>query len=189
MSEKWNQRYAKAVGMPNANPILALYKYLIPIKGQALDLACGLGQNAFYLEKQGLNVSGWDISQVAIDALNAHAKAYKLTVTGHCLDATQSWPEQKFDMIYVSAFLERELCPQIMASLKPGGILFYQTFNQVPLEGKPSNPKFLLAEGELLDLFAGLTPLVYIDEQEHFDPQQQPSLAGKALLIAKKPIK
>jgi len=188
MSDKWNQRYAKVSGIPKANPVLAYYQHLLPTQGQALDLACGLGQNSFYLEKQGLIVDSWDISQVAIDTLNEYAKTNMLAVTGHCLDATKSWPEQEFDMIYVSAFLERELCPQIMASLKAGGILFYQTFNRVPLEGKPSNPKFLLAEGELLDLFNGLTPLVYIDEQEHFDPQHQPNLAGKALLIAKKPL-
>jgi len=188
MSEKWNHRYAKASGIPAANPVLAFYRHLLPLQGQALDLACGLGQNSFYLSKQGLNVEGWDISQVAIDALNQHAQTNNLAVTGHCIDATQSWPEQEFDMIYVSAFLQRELCPQIITSLKPGGILFYQTFNQIPLEGKPSNPKFLLAENELLELFAGLTPLVYIDKQEHFNPQQQPSLAGKALLIAKKPL-
>jgi tellurite methyltransferase len=188
MSDKWNQRYAKATSLPSKNPWLATYNHLIPTKGHALDLACGLGQNSFYLEKHGLSVNSWDISQVAIDALNLHANTHNLAVTGHCIDITKHWPNQQFDVIYVSAYLQRELCPQIMASLKPGGILFYQTFNQVPLEGKPSNPKFQLAEGELLELFTGLSPLVYIDEQEHFNPQQQPSLAGKALLIAKKPF-
>ncbi len=186
MSEKWNQRYRQASDLPPVNPWLVHYRHLLPTKGTALDLACGLGQNSFFLAKHGLSVEGWDMSAVGIEKLEQQAKAQALEVTGRCIDATSPWPEAQFDLVYVSYFLQREVCPQIIKSLKPGGVLMYQTFNNLPLEGKPSNPKFLLAEGELLQLFADLTPLVYVDEGSHYALDNPHSMSGKALLIAKK---
>ena len=190
MSEKWNQRYAQATSLPDINPWLYKFSHLIPHNGSALDLACGLGQNALFLAKHGLRVEAWDSSEVAIDAVNQYAKKHNLAVQGQCVDITQAWPTTGFDFICVSAFLERDICPQIITSLKPGGILFYQTFNQIALPGKPSNPDYLLQAGELLSLFKVLMPLVYWDEQDAYTGQNKgqnnPSLAGKALLIARK---
>lgn len=186
MSEKWNQRYQQATSLPEVNPWLIRYSHMLPQKGTALDLASGLGQNSFYLAKQGLKVEAWDISTVGIEKLQEQASKQSLGVTGRCLDATQAWPDAQFDVVYISFFLERELCPQIIKCLKPGGLLIYQTFNSVALEGKPSNPKFLLKEGELLRLFADLRPLVYVDEGEHYELNNPNSMPGKALLIAKK---
>ena len=189
MSDKWNQRYAQQNSLPATNPLLSEFSHLLPTDGSALDLACGLGQNAFFLAKHGLNLEAWDSSEVAIAAVNSHASMYGLTVKGRCLDVTQRWPASSFDLIYVSAYLQRDLCPQIVRSLKSGGILFYQTFNQVPLAGKPKNPNYLLQPGELLALFSDLLPVVYLDEQENHSANRYPSLAGKALLVARKPIK
>ena len=186
MSDKWNQRYTQFPNLPAVNHWLHAYRHLLPTKGHALDLACGLGQNAFFLAKQGLIVDGWDSSIVAIDALNDRANAQQLPVTGRCIDVKQQWPEGDFDVICVSAFLQRELCPHIVAHLKAGGILFYQTFNQVPLPNKPSTTSFLLQECELLSLFADLIPMVYIDQQERFSADALPNMEGKALLIARK---
>ena len=90
----------------------------------------------------------------------------------------------------MTAFLYRALCPQIVSHLKPGGMLVYQTFNQVTaIAGerlsKPRRSQLLLSPGELLMLFRDLEPLVYHDEQE-LTPLGHP-LAGKAFLIARKP--
>ena len=186
MSDKWNQRYSQATDLPDVNPWLVKYSHMLPQQGTALDLACGLGQNAFYLAKQGLSVEGWDNSTIGIEKLQQYADDQTLKVVGRCIDATEPWPESQFDVVYVSFFLDREVCPQIINSLKPGGLLIYQTFNQVPLESKPSNPNFLLQEGELLSLFSELTPLVYMDEGEHYELDNPNSMPGKALLIAKK---
>ena len=49
-----------------------------------------------------------------------------------------------------------------MAALKPGGLLFYQTFTRHKLDKSgPSNPDYLLARNELLQLFAPLTVIYY----------------------------
>ena len=186
MSEKWNQRYRQATDLPAVNPWLIRYSHLLPQEGTALDLACGLGQNSFFLAKQGLSVEGWDNSKIGIEKLQQYADEHSLKVVGHCIDATEPWPESQFDVVYVSFFLDREVCPQIVNSLKPGGLLIYQTFNQVPLDSKPSNPNFLLQEGELPSLFSELRPLIYIDEGEHYELGNANSMPGKAILIAKK---
>ena len=55
------------------------------------------------------------------------------------------------DGIVVTNYLHRPLFPAIAAALAEGGVLIYETFAQGnETVGKPSNPAFLLAPGELL---------------------------------------
>lgn len=54
--------------------------------------------------------------------------------------------------VIVTNYLHRPLLPALVAALKPGGVLIYETFAQGnEALGKPSNPDFLLHPGELLD--------------------------------------
>jgi tellurite methyltransferase len=191
MSQHWNQRYSVPSELPQVSYGLQHYTHLIPNSGTGLDLACGLGQNSIFLTKHGLKMNGWDYSAAGLEQMAHHCSLQKVEVNQQCIDLTNTpWPNQKFDLICITAFLDRTLCPQILSHLKPGGILVYQTFNQVPdIAGetlsKPRRPKFLLTKGELLELFNELEPLVYHDAQEL--AQLEHPLAGKALLIARKP--
>jgi len=75
------------------------------------------------------------------------------------------WPGNAFDVIVVSRFLCRNLCPAIQTALKAGGVLFYQTFVQNKVAAvAPSNPEYLLEENELLHLFQDLTLRAYREE-------------------------
>jgi hypothetical protein len=57
--------------------------------------------------------------------------------------------------------------PTIAGSLTEGGVLIYETFAQgQETIGKPSNPDFLLAPGELLQAFAGLRVVAFEDGYE-----------------------
>jgi tellurite methyltransferase len=191
MAEHWNQRYSVPSELPQVSYGLQHYTHLIPNSGTGLDLACGLGQNSIFLTKHGLIMNGWDYSSAGLEQMAHHCSVQKVEVNQQCIDLTNApWPNQKFDLICVTAFLDRTLCPQILSHLKPGGILIYQTFNQVTdIAGetlsKPRRPQFLLAKGELLELFNELDPLVYHDVQEL--AQLEHPLAGKSLLIARKP--
>jgi hypothetical protein len=54
--------------------------------------------------------------------------------------------------VVVTNYLHRPLMDALLASVAPGGVLIYETFAQGNGQfGKPSNPDFLLAPGELLD--------------------------------------
>ena len=49
VQEKWDNMYQQKVGEPPVAEVLQHNHYLLPEKGVALDLACGLGGNAMML--------------------------------------------------------------------------------------------------------------------------------------------
>ncbi len=185
--QKWNQRYQRSQSAPSPARVLSDNAHLLPNQGQALDLACGLGGNALLLAKHGLVTQAWDLSDVVIHKLQGVAEQRQLPLQAHCVDLDQQpLPVAMFDVISVSGFLDRELCPAITAALKSGGLLFYQTHTlaKVGPTAGPSNPNFLLQAGELLQLFSELVPLVYLEEQDCGDLTQ--GLRNQAYLVARK---
>jgi len=188
--QRWNQHYQQSPEQHLPSPcwLLVEYGHLLPVRGQALDLACGRGGNALALARQGLETVAWDISSAAIASLQALADAMQLQVTAAERDVIADPPEaQGFDVICVSRYLSRALCPSLAAALKPGGLLFYQTFTAAGLSHRkkgPTNPDYLLQPGELPELFSGLDTMVYIDISDA--PVQPGGLAGQAALIARR---
>ncbi|WP_048996476.1 class I SAM-dependent methyltransferase, partial [Burkholderia multivorans] len=69
------------------------------------------------------------------------------------------WPlpaGARFAAVVVTHYLHRPLWPHLLDALEPGGVLIYETFARGnETVGKPSNPAFLLAPGELLDAVRG----------------------------------
>ena len=96
-------------------------------------------------------------------------RAGGVTAMAHDLeDPALAWPFEanRFAAIVVTNYLHRPLFAQLAASLRDDGVLIYETFalgNEA--FGKPSNPAFLLAHGELLAHAAahGLAPIAYED--------------------------
>lgn len=166
MQGRWDQRYRSAVGLPEPALVLRESEHLLPSSGRALDLACGLGASALWLAERGFRVDAWDLSQVAIERLSALAKARHLPVDAAVRDIIAEPPAPgRFDLILVAHFLERGLAPAIASALKPGGVLFYQTFSRESVStGGPSDPVYRLAPNELVGLFHGLIVRAYRDE-------------------------
>jgi len=166
LRDKWDARYREAmVGEQAATPLLAAHRHRLPPRGRALDLACGLGADALLLARAGLDVDAWDLSPVVIAKLEAYAATHHLSLRAEVRDVTVHPPEAgRYDVIVVAHFLERALCAAIAAALRPGGLLFYQTFG--PTGPGPANPAFRLTHRELPQLFAGLELLVYGEEGE-----------------------
>jgi len=165
--DKWDRAYSDA-SEHELEPaeVLAENAHLLPPTGQALDLACGLGGNALFLARHGFKVSAWDISSVAIARLADLAGRLGLEINAQVRDVeTMPFPREAFDVVTVSRFLARPLAGPIYDSLRPGGLVFYQTFvRDKPDPQGPSNPDNLLAENELLQLFGGLRVLFYREE-------------------------
>ncbi|MBF0369508.1 MAG: methyltransferase domain-containing protein [Magnetococcales bacterium] len=164
--DKWNERYRQSTALPGAARVLIENKHLLPPSGLALDLACGLGGNALLLAELGFQVEAWDISDVAVKRLQQESRKQKLPVKAQVRNLTMgALPDDHFDIIVVSRFLERGLAPCIIKALRPGGVLFYQTFIRARVgEAGPESPIFRLKENELLHLFDGLTVLAYREE-------------------------
>lgn len=162
---KWNKRYAEsAAETPQPLEVLVDNAHLLPRGGVALDLASGLGGSALWLARRGFETYAWDWSDVAIEKLRLSAAG--LPLTAQIRDVEAQPPEAgRFDVICVGHFLQRDLCTAIAAALKPGGVLFYQTFTQEKVDDSgPGNPDFRLAPNELLQLFSDLIVRYYRDE-------------------------
>ena len=183
--ENWNARYAApAAAPPRVAPVLQENAHLLPPTGRALDLACGRGGNALFLARRGFETEAWDISDVAVAALSDLAAGEGLNLQAQVRDVSKAPPEpESFDVIVVSRFLDRDLVPAIANSLRPGGILFYQTFTREAVsQAGPSNPAYRLSPNELLRLFSGLRILVYREEGRQGDIRQ--GFRDEAMLVA-----
>jgi 2-polyprenyl-3-methyl-5-hydroxy-6-metoxy-1,4-benzoquinol methylase len=163
---KWNERYRVATGEQQAARVLKENLHLLPDSGRALDLACGLGGNAILLAQQGLQVDAWDIADVPIAALQDAALKRQLSLQAEVRDVEADPPAlETFDVIVVSYFLDRDIVPALIQALKPGGLIYYQTFSRQRVSDRgPQRAEFRLADQELLQLFSGLQVLFYREE-------------------------
>lgn len=186
---KWDARYRSATqDNPEACEVLRHFAHLLPKTGDALDLASGRGGNALLLARHGLTTSAWDISSVAMEQLAAEAGSHNLNLETSQRDIIASPPDSySFDVIVVSRFLHRPLCPQLALALRSGGLLFYQTFirDKVISQTGPNNPDYLLDRNELLDLFQGLKVVAYREEGLIGDTSL--GLRNEAWLVAQRP--
>jgi SAM-dependent methyltransferase len=186
-SEKWDGIYAqRAAAQTEAAEVLYDHAFLLPPAGSALDLACGLGGNTLLLARSGLTTEAWDISAVALNKLQQRAAAEGLPIQTRCVDIQPDcFAFEGFDVIAISRFLDRAICPAIIDALKPGGLLFYQTYTREKTAAHgPQNPVYLLAENELLQLFSALRIVFYREHGMIGDLAQ--GLRNEAQLIGQK---
>ncbi len=186
--EKWDRIYSeRSAEYGHAARVVEENLHLLPASGKGLELACGLASNSFAIAAHGIKMEAWDISAVATARVNQRAADTGAKVTACARDIVTSPPTaDEYDVVVVSHFLDRSLVPAIITALKPGGLLFYQTFTQTRVvESGPKNSDWRLADGELLTLFAGLKPLVYREEGLTGDASK--GLRNEALLVAQKP--
>lgn len=148
---------------------LCNHQALLPRHGQALDIAAGHGRHALWLAALGLSVTAVDRDADALSALHANAETAGLHVRTAVMDL--EGPEVhlgagRFDVIVVVHYLHRALFPALVGALSAGGLLVYETFTRAQAAlGKPSNPRFLLEPGELVELVA---PLEVLSAREGF---------------------
>ena len=119
-------------------------------RGTVLDVACGSGRHSQFFLGRNLEV-------VAVDREPQQIPGARFVQAD--LEDGSPWPlpGERFEGVVVTNYLNRELFPVIQESLKPGGVLIYETFMLGNERfGKPSNPAFLLRPGELLECFKGL---------------------------------
>lgn len=184
---KWDAIYEQQDSLAvTAADVLIQNTHLLPSNGKALDLACGLGGNAVVLARHKLDVQAWDISEKALEKLKHYSAHNELTIEVVLCDVEKNPPQENtFDVIVVSHFLHRPTFPKLLDSLKPNGLLFYQTFIRDKVEEiGPSNSDYLLGKNELLNFCQGLEVLVYREEGKQGDGQK--GWRNKAMIVAKK---
>ena len=170
--EKWNKRYLEGTHgtlRPDQFLLDAFDRYIEPIfpnKGCALDVAGGTGRHAIFLAEKGWNVLLTDIAEQGIENArdNAGDLSGRMEFAVEDLARFQARGRQH-ELILVFFFLQREIFPELVRALKPGGLLIYKSYTrrQRNFQGGPSNPDFLFAENELLNAFRGLRVLHYAE--------------------------
>lgn len=165
--EEWNRKYAESGLLWTATPnrfLVAEVEGLLP--GNALDLACGEGRNAFWLAGRGWHVTGVDFSDVAV------AKARELAAHEHlpadfvCADLVEHVPdEQAYDLVivfylHVPAEQRRLVLERAAAAVALGGtflLVGHDLANLSDGTGGPSDPAVLYTADEIADELPGLT--------------------------------
>jgi SAM-dependent methyltransferase len=125
---------------------------LIAPKANVLDVAAGGGRHSRFLAERGHKVTALDRDTSALGALP------DIEIVEADLEDGAPWPlpGRTFAAVVVTNYLHRPLFPELLAALAPGGVLLYETFMEGNERfGRPSNPAFLLKDGELLDLVRG----------------------------------
>lgn len=140
------------------------WAHLLPPSARVLDVACGHGRHMRWLAEQGHQVTGVDRSAEALATARQWGEVVQADIENQAWSLVQEGRTQTFDAVLVTNYLWRALLPVIGASVRPGGVLIYETFavgNETV--GKPSRPDFLLRHGELLQAYPGWRIVAYED--------------------------
>lgn len=125
---------------------------LIASGAAVLDVAAGGGRHSGFFAHRGHQVTAVDRDTAA---LAPHPAIEAIQAD---LEDGSPWPlpGRLFGAVIVTNYLHRPLFPALLDALAPGGVLLYETFMEGNERfGRPSNPRFLLKDGELLDLARG----------------------------------
>jgi SAM-dependent methyltransferase len=143
---------------------------LVPAGGRVLDIACGNGRHSRFFA-----ASGHPVEAVDRDPAKLAPLAGIPGITTLCADLeAREWPYpgDRFAGIVVANYLYRPLFPHLLAALATGGVLIYETFAAGNERyGRPSNPAFLLAPGELLDVVNGRLRVVAYEDLHVSEPR------------------
>ena len=167
--DKWNQRYSGKELLWPQEPSEILKKEMAYIPpGQALDLAAGEGRNAFFLAKQGWEVTAVDFSEVAVQKGRELAEKIELPVRWEIQDLTAYHPAKgSYDCITIF-YLHlpwdefSEVLRRATAALKPQGVLLVVGHDTTNLEagtGGPQNPDVLYSPADITALFSTIETL------------------------------
>ena len=155
--------------------------------GLVLDLACGGGRHSLLLAELGHHVLALDRDEMALMALQRPA------IETLCFDLEEEyaaghpdWPfsVHRFSGIVITNYLHRPLFDAIFSSLAEGGVLIMETFAEGNGRfGKPSNPAFLLAPGEMLDIVRTRPDLRVIAFEDGYTELPKPAMVQRICVL------
>ena len=191
---RWNERYDRDMYIYGVEPAAFLKKKIGRLKvGKALVLAMGEGRNAVYLAQNGFDVTGVDISDVAIEKCNKLARERNTEVHAVAADLTDyDMGKAQYDLVTNFYYYDTSIFPQVIEALKPGGMFILEQFSIDHLNYRetsrfgPRNPNYLVKPNELLEHFKPLRILYYEDTVVELDEGMHNGTAAVIRLIAEK---
>ena len=149
----WNERFNKEEFIfgtePNEYLVEKTLQYLNP-KDKVLCIADGEGRNGIWLAKQGMEVVGFDASDIALAKAKQFAKVNQVDVD-YAFSDTDSypWPEDVYDAVigifiqFADPAMRARIFHQTYKALKPGGLFILQGYTPKQLEYKTGGPSLI----------------------------------------------
>ena len=174
---RWNERYS-ADGFlfgTQPNAFLASCRPLLQGASTALCVADGEGRNSVWLARQGLAVTAFDFSPVAVDkarALAAQAGVevdYRVEEVDH-----RDWDAERYDLVvaifvqFATPAMRSRMFDGFVRALAPGGHLILQGYRPEQLRhgtGGPPQVEHLYTE-ELLRQAFGSLQIVHLESHD-----------------------
>jgi SAM-dependent methyltransferase len=175
----WDRRHAgKEVGAPEPF-FVAMLPLLRP--GLVLDAAAGRGRHALAMARAGFRVVAADFSRVGLATARAAAAGVGISTIWPVVADFDNFPFRagSFDSIVNINFLGRSVFPELIRSLKVGGVLLADTFLVDQAEiGHIRNPQYLLGHYELRELLAEMELMRYCERLEVYPDGSRAWRAG-----------
>lgn len=144
------------------SPWVVRFAGLVPAGGAVLDVACGAGRHTRLFMGRGHAVTAVDRDLAGVRDL-ADDPAVTLVEADLERGTRPPFAGQRFAGVVVTNYLHRPLLPAIVAAT--GGVLIYETFARgQEAHGRPTNPDWLLAPGELLEAVRGRLRVVAYED-------------------------
>jgi SAM-dependent methyltransferase len=136
----WNKEFAEGKVLLQKGPSALLVTHVKGRKpGTALDIGMGQGRNAVYLAEQGWDVTGVDLSDVAVEQAKANAATKRVMLQAVVSDVDAfDFGTERWDLItsfYMHNWHRRsptDVPARIYQALRPGGLLIVEGFAEPP---------------------------------------------------------
>ena len=165
-AEFWDERYSSQARLWSGKPNGYLVSEVAGLSpGAALDVGCGEGADVIWLAQQGWQVTGVDISTVALDRARAHAAEAGPEIAGRTgwqqADIFAWAPEaDRYDLIsaqymHPPSAVREKLFRGLGAAVRPGGSLLIVAHHPSDLQTtvpRPSLPDLFFTGDELAAL-------------------------------------
>jgi len=143
-------------------------------------LAMGEGRNALFLASLGYDVLGVDVSDVGVRRAEALALEQGLMLDARTADL-ETWPipENAFNLVLCFYYLDRGLFSAIRKSIRPGGLVIFETFTLDYLKYSSFKREWVLEFNELLREFSGFRVLHYRETDDAAGEKAVASLVAR----------
>ena len=190
----WNERFDKEEFIfgkePNEYLVEKAKQYLKP-KNKVLCIADGEGRNGVWLAKQGMQVVGFDASDIALAKAKQFAKDNQVEVEYSFSDTDGfAWHQNTYDAVigifiqFADPAMRARIFQQAYKATKPGGLFILQGYTPKQLEyktGGPSLIEHLYTEELIRDLAKDFQILELVSYEKELS--EGPRHTGKSALL------
>lgn len=179
--ERWNTRFSAPdyIFGTAPNAFLASQRNRLKAGQRALCVADGEGRNSAWMAAQGLEVTAFDFSPVAVEKARKLAASRGVSVRYELASVYDwDWPKGAFDVVaaifvqFADPPMRSFLFERMAAALVPGGLLLIEGYTPKQLQygtGGPKQLDQLYTEALLRQAFAGFEILELREYEAELD--------------------